>query len=67
MATISEGMTIQATWFANIDSTGSFIKDVNFVNTSDPIHFVQNSVNLIQLETDGDLRVKGDITDNETI
>ena len=66
MATIQEGDTIQAAWFTNIDSTGPFVKDIEFLNNSNPINIVHNGTNLAQIETDGDLKVRGDITDNDT-
>lgn len=66
MADITSGMTIQAVWFTNIDTTGNFKKDISFLNDSNPINFVENSVNLTQITSEGDLKTRGSMTDYET-
>ena len=66
MADITEGMTIQAVWFTNIDTTGNFKKNISFLNDSDPINLGVNSVNLAQITTDGDLKTRGSMTDYDT-
>jgi len=63
MATITNGMTIQAAWFANIDTTGAFIKDTEYLNDGNPINFVVNSSNLAQIDTDGKIKAKDKLED----
>ncbi len=67
MATIQEGDTIQAAWFDNVDSTGVFKKDITFLNDANPINIVHDSQNLMQIETDGDTKIKGDFEPNADI
>ena len=66
MADITEGMTIQAVWFSNIDTTGNFKKTITFIDDSNPIKMSSNSVNLSSLTTDGNLSVRGNIIDYDT-
>jgi len=67
MADIVAGMTIQAAWFTNIDSTGALKKTLTFLPDTDPIDFSVNSTTKLRLENDGDLLIAGGLSDNETI
>lgn len=67
MATIIDGMTIQADWFKNVDSSGDFPRTLTFIWDTPPIKFQTNSINLASLDNSGNLKVKGDVSDHETI
>jgi hypothetical protein len=67
MATIINGMTIQADWFKNVDSSGDFPRILTFIVDTPPITFQSNSVDLATLDDDGNLKIKGSLSDNEDI
>lgn len=67
MATITAGMTIQASWFKNIDSSGDLTRTITVVNDANPIKIQSNSVDLASIDSNGDMKIKGGVSDNETI
>ena len=65
MADIVEGDLIQASWFNNIDSTGVFKKDIEFLNDANPINIVHNSENLMRIDTEGNTSIKGALDEHQ--
>ena len=69
MADIVEGDTIQAAWFANIDSTGALKNTITLLNDNTALKLQKSGTTLLQLEKDGStpglLRLKDGVETND--